>query len=44
MPIEPIEMGFELRSCSLSRDTSLLTLLIARVVPVYRVQAVVCAL
>ena len=44
MPIEHIEMGFELRSCSLSRDTSLLTLLIARVVPVYRVQAVVCAL
>ena len=33
MTIEPIVMVFELRSRSLSRDTSLLTSLIARVVP-----------
>ena len=44
MTIEPIVMIFELRSRSLSRDTSLLTLLIARVVPRYRARAVVCAL
>ena len=44
MTIEPIVMISELRSRSLSRDTSLLTLLIARVVPRYRARAVVCAL